>query len=60
MGTPKGTGNREDRDGCPVCGHLIEEVTKGRNNYCCDTVPYHGPFTPEELIGEDEDYAWVL
>jgi len=47
------------KDQCPICGAQIEEVTEDQTNYCSQ-LDCHGPFFPEELISEDDDYAWCL
>jgi hypothetical protein len=59
---PRGPVNRQrcnmdqkPRDCCPVCGYQFEEVKE--LNEC----PRHKPtesFAPDELIAEDDDYAY--
>lgn len=47
-----------ERDRCPICGHQFVEV---KDVNVCPTE--HGgqqEFAREELIGEDDDYAWCL
>ena len=41
---------------CPICGSIFD-VVLDHNNICNLE---HGPYDREELIGEDEDYEWVL
>lgn len=41
---------------CPVCGSIFD-IVLDYNNICNLE---HGPYDREELIGEDEDYEWVL
>lgn len=41
---------------CPICGHnFYDELQIATACPGCDQV-----ITPIELIGEDEDYAWVI
>ena len=47
-----------EKDQCPICGAQIEEMTVGQTIYCPEHK--HGPFFPEELIDDDEDYAWCV
>lgn len=45
------------KDRCPVCGHQFDPVNPV--NVC----PFHNPteaFTPDELVGEDDDYAYCI
>ena len=43
---------------CPICGHEFDEV-KDTGNIC--PTPHYGvqTFDREQLIGSDDDYAWV-
>lgn len=49
--------NEGERDRCPVCGYQFEEAQEQ------NTCPKHSPtelFSRDELIGEDDDYAYCL
>jgi hypothetical protein len=46
------------RDCCPICGHQFQEV---QDVNVCPTEHYgEQEFTRDELISEDDDYAWCL
>lgn len=51
-----------DRDCCPICGTAFEVVTESNTcNYGVNRRGQpHGPFSPDELITEEDDYAWCL
>lgn len=45
---------------CPICGHEFDEVKEEGNThrYGPAGIFTHGPFTKDELIGTQDDYAW--
>jgi rubredoxin len=46
------------RNRCPICGHEFDEV-KAVN--VCPTIHYgEQEFTPDDLITDDDDYAWCI
>ena len=47
----------EEKCCCPICGHVFDPV---EDINMCPTEHYQHLFSRDELIGYDEDYAWVL
>lgn len=44
------------KDRCPICGYQFDEVL---DINICPTLHYgENNFTPDELITDDDDYAW--
>ena len=53
----------EERCYCPICGHrfkIPEDINESRRYVCPTTHTYDQSFLPDQLIKEDDDYAWVL
>lgn len=55
-------GETKPKTQCPICGHdFIVEPGEIRAANTCPRMHSGGQsFAPEELITEDDDYAWVL
>ena len=54
-----------EKNRCPTCGAEVEEpITPGQTNYCSyrghNPDRGHGPWYPEELITDEDDYEWCI
>lgn len=51
-------GKKLAKNVCPICGHEFYEVKE--LNVCKHHGPWTEAFTREELITDEDDYAWCL